>query len=268
MIDTAYRGVDVSSYQGIIDWSAAAADGIRFAMIKATQGRSVSDPALSGFTDSRFIGNVTGASGAGIACGAYHYLTALNEGEAIAEADVFLSAAAPYRDLLPLGLAVDVEDSRLPRDRNALTAIVRMFCRRVSRAGFTIMVYTNPDFLRNRFDVTRDTGLWLALWRDIGRPPASDDYPGLRMWQYGTDTVAGIRGPVDVNFGIRGLLGQQAAKIDYAEEVRRRAGLSETTMQYLAGYRWGEDLIRKLYLAMTEQNGQNGTEPKGEEQNR
>lgn len=251
MIDTAYRGVDVSSYQGIIDWRAAASDGIRFAMIKATQGRSISNPNLYLFTDSSFSVNVVGASEAGIACGAYHYLTALSEGEAIREADVFLSAVTPYRNQLKLGLAVDVEDKRLPRDRNILTAVVRMFCRRVMRAGFGIMVYTNPDFLRNRFDVSRDTGLWLALWRDSGNPPASDDYPGLRMWQYGTDTVAGIRGPVDVNFGIAGLLEQPAEEIDYADEVRRRAELSETTMEYLARYRWGEDLIRKLYLAMT-----------------
>ena len=85
MIDTNLRGVDVSSYQGRIDWSAAYADGIRFAMIKATQGRSLTDANLRNFTDSRFHENAVGASGAGMVCGAYHYLTALNEAEAAEE---------------------------------------------------------------------------------------------------------------------------------------------------------------------------------------
>ena len=61
MIDSTVRGVDVSVYQGEIDWKKTAADGIRFAMIKATQGRSVSNPALRDFTDSRFAENVRGA---------------------------------------------------------------------------------------------------------------------------------------------------------------------------------------------------------------
>lgn len=253
MIDTALRGIDVSSYQGRIDWRTVSSGAIRFAMIKATQGRSVSDPALSNFTDSRFAENVIGASQAGLACGAYHYLTAENEAEAAAEADVLLAAAEPYRSRLALGLAVDVEDSRLPRDRNVLTGIVRKFCRSVRRGGFDIMVYTNPDFLRNRFDITDDVGLWLALWRDHRNPPDPADYPNLRIWQYGTDTASGISGAVDVNFGVRGLLGQPDMSLtDCAAEVRRRVGLSETTMQFLLLYRWGEDLIRKLYLALTD----------------
>ena len=251
MIDRGMRGIDVSVYQGSIDWKRAAGDGIRFAMIKATQGRSVSNPALRNFTDSRFAENVIGASGAGLACGAYHYLTAYNEAEAVREAEVFLSAVTPYRAKLTLGAAVDVEDSRLPQDRAQLTAIVRTFCRRVKQAGMEIMVYTNPDFLRNRLNDLTEFGLWLALWRSKTNLPSAAQYPNLRIWQWGSEAVSGITGKANADFGISELLDRAEPAIDYAAEVQRRAGLADSTVQYLSSYRWGDDLLRKLYEAMT-----------------
>ncbi len=256
-VDLSLRGVDVSTYQGTVDWTAAQKDGVRFAMVKATQGRSLSDANLRNFTDSRFASNVTGAAAAGIACGAYHYLTAQNEAEAVSEADVFLAAVRPYRAKLPLGAAVDVEDSRLPRDRGLLTAIVRTFCQRVRASGMEIMVYTNPDFLRNRLDDLTEYGLWLALWRSKDYPPTADVYPNLRIWQWGTEAVDGIAGKVDANFGMVGLLSQPKPAIDYAAEVQRMAGLADVTMRYLSMYRYGDDLLKKLYGAMVK--GEDGT---------
>lgn len=259
MIDTNLRGVDVSSYQGRIDWSAAYADGIRFAMIKATQGRSLTDANLRNFTDSRFHENVVGASGTGMVCGAYHYLTALDEAEAAEEAAVFLSAAAKYRAKLQLGAAVDVEDSRLPKDKKKLTAIVRTFCRRIREAGMSVMVYTNPDFLKNRLDDLGEFGLWLALWRSRELLPDLGQYPNLRIWQWGTAGVRGIAGKPDANFGIRGLLKTAEPTVDYKAEVQRLAGLADVTVQYLAAYRFGDDLLRKLYEAMVNKEGDRET---------
>jgi len=251
MIDSTLRGVDVSTYQGQIDWRAAASDGIRFAMVKATQGRSVTNPNLRGFTDSRFAENMRGTRDAGLTCGAYHYLTAFNEAEAVQEAEVFLSAVTPWRSHLSLGAAVDVEDSRLPRVKGQLSAIVRAFCNRVKRAGLDVMVYTNPDFLQNRLNDLSEFGLWLALWRNKSNPPSLERYPNLRIWQWGGEAVSGIAGKPDANFGIAGLLDGRAPVIDYAAEVKRRAGLADVTVQYLRAYRFGDDLLRKLYEAMT-----------------
>ncbi len=255
MIDTNLRGVDVSSYQGRIDWSAVFADGIRFAMLKATQGRSLTDANLRNFTDSRFTENVIRASEHGILCGAYHYLTAQNEAEAIQEAAVFLSAVTPYRNKLLLGAAVDVEDSRLPRDKKKLTAIVRAFCRRVGEAGMPVTVYTNPDFLKNRMENLTEYGLWLALWRNRTLLPDLKQYPNLKIWQWGTESVKGITGKPDANLGISGLLSQTETAPDYADEVQRLAGLADETVRYLTAYRWGDDLLRKLYEAMMKNNG-------------
>lgn len=251
MIDSTLRGIDVSAYQGSIDWRAAAADGIRFAMIKATQGRSVSNPDLRDFTDSRFAENVRGAHAAGLMCGAYHYLTAQNVSEAEHEAQVFLSAVTPFSGQLSLGAALDVEDSRLPRDKAVLTAVVRAFCDWVKRAGWDVMVYTNPDHLQNRMQNLTEYGLWLALWRDKNLHPDTARYPNLRIWQWGTEKVAGIAGKPDANFGTVGLLDTPQKPTDYAAEVKKRAGLANVTMAYLSAYRYADDLMRKLYEAMT-----------------
>lgn len=252
MIDNTLRGIDASVYQESIEWSKVAKAGIRFAMLKATQGHSVTRPNLYLFRDSTFCTNVRGASAAGILCGAYHYLTAKTTEEAEREATYFLSVIEPYKALLPLGAAVDVEDSTLPRDRDTLTAIVHAFCAVLTRSGITPMVYTNPDFLRHRLGDVSRYGLWLALWRNPAIPPTEAQYPNLRIWQWGRTRVDGISAPCDANLAVAGLLtdAETEAEPDYAAEVCRRAGLSDTTRDYLSAYRWSDDLYRKLYNAM------------------
>ncbi len=252
MIDKTLRGIDVSVYQGSIEWEKTAADGIRFAMLKATQGRSMTRPSLKLFCDSTFRANVRGASASGIVCGAYHYLTATTTEEATREAEYFVSVIRPYKELLPLGAAVDIEDSILPRDRETLTAIVHAFCRVVANAGITPLIYTNPDFLKNRLGDVSRYGLWLALWRSKQLPPTDAAYPNLRIWQWGRASVDGISAPCDADLGAVDLLDlpDTEAEPDYADLVCRRAGLSDTTKAYLQSYRWSADLFRKLYRAM------------------
>ena len=71
-------GVDVSHYQGEIDWEALAAQGVRFAFIKATEG--------SGHVDERFFANARGAAAAGIPAGGYHFFSFESAGETQARA--------------------------------------------------------------------------------------------------------------------------------------------------------------------------------------
>ncbi len=252
MIDRNVRGIDVSVYQGNIEWkkAAAPADGIRFAMLKATQGRSKTRPKLYLFRDSTFCANVRNASDAGVALGAYHYLTATTTDEAIREANYFISVIKPYKDKLPLGAAVDIEDNFLPLDKALLTAIVHAFCRVIKEAGFTPMIYTNPDFLRHRLGDVSEYGLWLALWRDRNLLPSESAYPNLRIWQWGRETVDGIATPCDADFGADDLLPSIGKQPHYAAEVCRLAGLSAVTRKYLEAYQWSGDLFRKLYLAI------------------
>ena len=195
------RGIDVSTYQGVVDWAKVKADGIDFAIIKATQGRSETGT-YRNFTDSQFVRNIVGAHQAGVRCGVYHYLTAQTVSEAMEEAELFLSAVAPYRNIIDLWSVVDVESKHLPVNKTLLTQIVNTFCSRMVSAGYRPMVYTNTDFLKNRLNDISYWDLWLALWRNKANVPALSDYPNMKVWQWGAEIVDGVTGKVDANYMI------------------------------------------------------------------
>lgn len=197
------RGIDVSTYQGVLDWKHVKSAGIDFAMIKATQGRSETNAALRNFTDSKFTRNITEASRLGIRCGVYHYLTAQTVTEAMQEAEYFVSVLAPYKSLVGLWAVADVESKHLPQDKTLLSQIVHAFCSRVQAAGYDPMVYTNPDWLKNRLNDMSAWPLWLALWRNKSLVPTVGDYPNLYIWQWGKETLNGVSGTIDANYLIR-----------------------------------------------------------------
>ena len=196
------KGIDVSTYQKQIDWQKVKESGIEFAMIKAGQGRSEIDPQISMFRDSEFLKHVDGATSVGIDVGAYYYLTAQTTEEAEKEAIHIVSIINKRRDKINLYAAVDVESKLLPVDKKLLTEIVKRFCAVVRENGYTDIIYTNHDFLSNRINNIPDSRLWLALWRDETIIPSIEQYPNVRIWQYGADNVSGIYGNVDCNIEI------------------------------------------------------------------
>lgn len=191
------KGIDVSTIQGAIDWNKVNCD---FAVIKATQGRGegAATRLLKRFTDSRFKYNITHCRCSGI--GTYHYLTARTKEEAIEEIDYFCKTIAPYKARISLWAAVDVESRYLDGlGRTELTAIVRTVLDRVKKNGFRPMLYTNPNFLKYRFEpgAFDDCDIWLAHW-GVKTPMT---VPNLKIWQYGTVVVPGIFGKCDGNVG-------------------------------------------------------------------
>jgi len=193
-----YKGIDTSLWQGAIDWKKAKADGVEFAIIKASQGRTKTYNAP--FTDPRFHESAKGAAAAGLYWGAYHYLCARNLTEARAEAKYFTELLMPYKHQMQLWAAVDVEDSSIAAlTQSELTAIVGEFCRIVKDAGLRPMVYTNTNWLEwaKEFIPPKDVPIWQAHY---GR---ADHPAGAKIWQYtGEGKVDGIAGNVDLNEGI------------------------------------------------------------------
>ena len=190
------KGIDVSTLQGAIDWTHINAD---FAMIKATQGRGEGAVTrlLSRFTDSKFKRNIADCP---VPCGVYHYFTAQDKAKATAEADYFCSIIEPYRSRIKLWAALDVESFYLDGlGKTELTAIVRTALERIETHGFKPMLYTNPNFLKYRFEpgAFNDTDIWLAHW-GVSKPYFA---PNLMIWQYGTTRTDGISTVVDANYG-------------------------------------------------------------------
>lgn len=231
------RGIDVSTYQGNINWMDVRSTGIDFAMIKATQGRSET-AAYRDFTDSKFTANITGAHSVGIRCGVYHFLTAQTVPEAMKEAEYFLSVIEPFRKIISLYAAVDVESSKhLPNDKTLLTQIVFAFCSRVEAAGYDPMIYTNLDWMRNRLNDISAYPLWLALWRDRENVPTVKQFPSMRIWQWGTEAVKGIAGKPDANFMIA-----EKPKSETVETDKAVGGKKDTRDNTPSA--WAEDDVR------------------------
>jgi len=197
------QGIDVSVDQGRIDWEKVRADGVDFAVVKATQGRGEGalTRLLPRFTVSTFKQNVLGAAAAGLDVSVYHYFTGDTTERAISEADYFLDTLEPYHDKISGYAAVDVESktylSGLTPAR--LAAAVEAFVQRVYQRGFQPLIYTNPDFLVYKLPASfqNDHDIWLAHW-GVSRPL---QVPYLQMWQYGVGYVDGIKGLVDLDVG-------------------------------------------------------------------
>lgn len=190
------KGIDVSTLQGNIDWSRVSAD---FCMIKATQGRGQGAVTrlLSRFTDSKFKRNIANCP---VPCGVYHYFTAQDKAKATAEADYFCSIIEPYRDRIKLWAALDVESFYLDGlGKTELTAIVNTALERIEARGYKPMLYTNPNYLRYRFEphAFDEYDIWLAHYGV--KTPYS--VPNMKIWQYGTTTVSGISTDVDADYG-------------------------------------------------------------------
>ncbi len=201
----AVKGIDVSEFQGEIDWAQVQSSGmVDFAFIRIgyrgmTQGLLV--------TDERFEQNYQGATAAGIPVGVYFFSQAISEAEAEAEADYVLSVLDGRTLTYPIVFdwenpvpsdTLPAEDLRAYDAQGAdVAAYGAAFCRRVKEAGYNPCFYTNKNMGYRFFDMdkVKDYPIWLAEYQK-----APSWYYDFRIWQY-TDqgTVPGITTTVDMD---------------------------------------------------------------------
>ena len=190
------QGVDVSEHQGEIDWEAAAGDGVTFAVIRAgfrgnTEGNL--------YRDVCFADNYSAAADAGLDVGVYFFSQALNEAEAVDEADFVLEILGGRNPDLPVFFDWEPPEEDGARtagmDGETLTACAVAFCRRIEESGRRSGVYFNRQQGYHDYDLSalKDYVLWVAdpnEWTDF--------YYAVSMWQYSFDGhVDGIPGRVD-----------------------------------------------------------------------
>lgn len=191
-------GIDVSYYQEEIDWKKVAADGVEFAMIRLGY-RGWSDGVL--YTDERFEENIEGAQSAGIDVGVYFFTQAVNEKEAIEEAEYVLSILERYELQMPIACDVeeiDGEDGRMDRlSASRRSRNVAVFCQTIQKAGYEPMIYCNMYYEAYKLDLELLSAfsIWYA---DYSRFPQTPYH--FNIWQYtSSGKVDGIRGNVDMN---------------------------------------------------------------------
>ena len=196
-----HKGIDVSKYNGVIDWSQVAADGVEFAFIRVgirgygAEGRLVED---EGFEE-----NVESAIKSGIKVGVYFFTQAVNEVEAVEEASMTLSLIKKYKISYPVFLDVEASGGRADGiDRNTRTKVIKAYCETIRNSGYTAGVYANKTWL-NSYMNAGELGsykIWLAQYN------TAPTYTGkFDMWQYSSKgSVAGISGNTDMNLSYMG----------------------------------------------------------------
>lgn len=182
-----YYGIDVSEWNGNIDWSQVASAGYSFAFIRGGAGYD--------YTDTKFHENMQAAADAGIARGVYYYSMATDTSRAVADADHLINLVQGYDVELPL--VIDIEDDcQLGLGRDELTAIVKAFCDEISAYGYTPMIYVSESWALTKINLEELEGVprWIAAWS------AYMDSTERHIWQSSnTGSVSGISGDVDID---------------------------------------------------------------------
>lgn len=190
--DIMAKGIDVSEWQGEIDWNAVAANDIQFAIIRAGYGMYESQ------TDSSFVKNYTDAKAAGLDVGAYWYSYAKTPEEAVKEAEVFCKVIEGLQFEYPL--YVNIDDSVVAGMSNdEVTAIADAFCSYVESKGYFIGIMGTVALMNNRLNSTAFEKY--AVWISQFGVPAPSFARFYGMWQYSmAGVVSGITGTVDCNY--------------------------------------------------------------------
>ena len=187
------KGIDVSEWQGTIDWRKVAKDGVQFAVIHAGYGRELSQK------DKCFERNYAGARAAGIKVGAFWYSYADSVARAEQEARTCLKVLDGKHLDLPVFFDQEYEPGILKLSTKTRTDIVLKFLETIKAAGRPCGLYSSTDFITTKLQANRLTAypLWIAEYG------SKLHYTGkVWAWQY-TDKgrVAGIKGRVDMDHG-------------------------------------------------------------------
>jgi len=203
-------GVDLSYHNGKVDWNALAASPVEFVMLRCGY-RGTTEGGL--IEDENFRSYAQEANERGIDMGVYFFSQAINETEAVAEAEYVLKLIEDYDISYPVAFDteyVDGEENRFNQadlSREELTNITLAFLRRIEEAGYYPMVYASENWLRRRLDVAAlaDYDLWAPQYNE-----ENDFMYDFTIWQYTeSGSVPGVEGVCDINISF----------VDYGEYI-------------------------------------------------
>ena len=200
VVGSGTMGIDVSKWNGSIDWNAVKNSGVSYVIIRvgyrgSSQGALIEDP--------QFKTNIKGATAAGLKVGVYFFTQAIDEVEAVQEASMVLDRISGYKISYPVFLDVEGSGGRGDKiDSATRTAVCKAFCNTIQNAGYTAGVYANKTWLTSKMDASALSGykIWLAQY--AAAPTYSGRYD---LWQYKSNgKVSGISGNVDLNLSYLG----------------------------------------------------------------
>lgn len=192
---TPQGGIDISQWQGTVNFTSVKNAGTKFAILRAGYGRYASQ------VDKKFVEYYNGAKAAGIPLGAYWYSYAKSVDEARLEAKACIQVLGGRTFEYPIAFDIE-ESSQFKLGKETVSAMIAAFCDELEAAGYYAAVYSYAsafqyyinDYVKSRYDV------WVAHY-NVSKPSFSGTYG---MWQYSsTGKVSGINGNVDQDYAYR-----------------------------------------------------------------
>ena len=197
----ALRGIDVSKYQGTIDWKQVAEDNVKFAFIRVGYRGWESGKCAA---DERFKTNIEGALQNGIPVGVYFVTKAITPEEGKEEAEWIIRNIKPYNVTWPVVMDFEGLQNEMDRTKDLTlqdrTEIIIAFCETLKAAGYTPMIYGSVGTLMTDMNITKldDYDKWFAQYFNEPHFPYA-----FQIWQATNEgTVKGIKGDVDIDYAM------------------------------------------------------------------
>lgn len=221
------KGIDVSKWQGDINWNKVKNDGVEFVIIRAGYSTTI---------DAKFKTNIEGALKAGINVGVYWFSYAIDNKTLKKEYEKCIETLKPYKSKIKYPVFFDLEYSSIRYAKKKGVAITKtlasnmakVFLKEIKKAGYIPGVYTNIDFSNNYFtsEVLNDYDIWIAQYRN------ECTYKGkYTMWQHSEKgSVSGITGNVDLNYCYKEYVSSSNKNVKLLQQALNRsynAGLVE-----------------------------------------
>ncbi len=191
------RGIDISEFQGDVDWNEVKRSGVEFAILRCGYRESATGEITK---DSRFLEYVKGANSVGIEIGAYFFSQAVTVEEAQEEADFTLEMIKGCDIRYPIGYDMEwvSQDDRINEvNWEEKTKVAKAFCHKIQQNDYETMIYGNTNWLNNQIAVDRlaEYNIWLANYTK-----ESNYSQPIVCWQYNNEgTIYGIKGNVDLD---------------------------------------------------------------------
>lgn len=197
-IEGAKFGIDVSKYNGLIDWKETKLAGVEFAIVRCGYRGSATGVIVE---DPYFRTNMKNAQAAGIPLGVYFFTQATNNVEAVEEASAVIELIKDYDIAYPVFIDTESAGGKGRADKLAVDVrshAVQTFCETMRNGGYMAGVYASKNWFNNRLDITKLSGdnvTWLAEYNE--KPTYGGTY---QLWQYSSGGhISGIEGNVDMN---------------------------------------------------------------------
>lgn len=228
----AIKGIDVSEFQGNINWDKVKADGIEFAILRVGFGMDVTSQ------DDKYIErNIEECERLNIPYGVYLFSYANTVDKAKSEAEHTLRLIKNHT--LKMGVWYDIEDNKTSGSvgKETLTNIINTYCNTIKNAGYQVGIYANLNWLNNKIEasVQEKWDVWVAQYYK------ECQYKGKYViWQYASDgKVDGISGNVDMNYFY--------GKLQEDTENNDKKSIDELAQEVING-KWGDGEARKKKL--------------------